>query len=158
MPSTGTLSHYRIPAGPGVRVDSGVVIYSEIPIFYDPMFAKLIVWGADRTEAIRRMNRALEEFRISGVRTTVGFHRAVMNNQAFIGGRLSTRFIEEEYPDSRFTILNDDQARQAAIAIAVDKFIKERRITVQPAPRTRQRSNWKQHHRRERLRSFEGKK
>jgi acetyl-CoA carboxylase biotin carboxylase subunit len=158
MPSTGTLNHYRIPAGPGVRVDSGVVIYSEIPIFYDPMFAKLIVWGADREEAIRRMSRALEEFRISGVRTTIGFHRAVMNNKAFAEGRLSTRFIEEEYPDGRFTTLTDQQARQAAIAIAVDKFIKERRISVQPAVQTRAHSNWKEHHRRENLRVFEGKK
>lgn len=158
MPSTGKLSHYRIPAGPGVRVDSGVVIYSDIPIYYDPMFAKLIVWGADRAEAIRRMNRALEEFRISGVKTTIGFHRAVMNNTAFAEGRLSTRFIEEEYPDGNFTPLTDAQAEQAAIAIAVDKFIKARRIAVDSASRTRGASNWKEHHRRENLRIFEGKK
>ena len=158
MPSTGKLNHYRIPAGPGVRVDSGVVIYSDIPIFYDPMFAKLVVWGADRHEAIRRMDRALEEYRISGVKTTVGFHRAVMNNQAFAEGRLSTRFIEEEYPDGNFMPLSDAQAEHAAIAIAVDKFIKERRIAVESASRTRKSSNWKEHHRRENLRNFEGKK
>jgi acetyl-CoA carboxylase biotin carboxylase subunit len=72
MPSTGTLKNYRIPAGPGVRVDSGVVIFSEVPIYYDPLIAKLIVWGKDRSEAISRTKRALEEYRVSGLKTTIG--------------------------------------------------------------------------------------
>jgi propionyl-CoA carboxylase alpha chain len=130
MPSTGVLKNYRIPAGPGVRVDSGVVIYSEIPIYYDPMIAKLVVWGNNRAEAIARAQRALEEYRISGVKTTIGFHRTVLANARFLKGDLSTGFLQEEYPDSTYRKVDDKMAGHAALAAALDRFLNERKITV----------------------------
>ena len=129
-PSTGTLKHFRIPAGPGVRVDAGVVIFADIPIYYDPMIAKMIVWGHDRTEAIARTKRALEEFRVFGLKTTIGFHRVVMDNATFVKGDLSTRFLEEEYPDNKYTVLDTDTREHAAIVVALDTFMKERHIAV----------------------------
>lgn len=147
MPCTGTLKNYRIPAGPGVRVDSGVVIYSEVPIYYDPLIAKMIVWGKDRTEAIERTKRALEEYRVSGIKTTIGFCRVVMDNKKFIDGDLSTAFIEEEYPDSNFTLLSDELKEQAALAVAVDTFINERKIRLNGGSSNTKTSGWKGYHR-----------
>ncbi len=156
MPSTGTLKNYRIPAGPGVRVDSGVVIHSEIPIYYDPMIAKLSVWGQDRMEAIRRGRRALEEYRLAGVTTTIGFHRVVMDNQTFIDGNLSTRFLEEEYPDNKYSLLNDSLKQKAAIATAIDRFVKERRIMTQQGKQGE--SGWLRRHRADTVKHFSGSK
>ncbi len=83
LPSPGTITFYREPAGPGVRVDSGVDEGSEISPLYDPMIAKLIVRGADREDAIGRMLRALSEYRIGGVKTLIGFHRALLSHPCF---------------------------------------------------------------------------
>ncbi len=97
FPSTGLISLYREPSGPGVRVDSGVYEGFEISLYYDPLIAKLIVWGKDRAEAILRMSRALSEYQINGITTTVEFHQKVMQNEKFQKGELSTNFIEEEF-------------------------------------------------------------
>ena len=156
MPSTGRLNHYRLPAGPGVRVDSGVIIYTEIPIYYDPMIAKLIAWGRDRDEAIARCRRALREYRISGVKSTVGFHRQVLQNEKFRAGDLSTRFLEEEYPDNNYHRLTEEIAEQAAIAAAVDRLMNERKITVAQESNKVCQSRWLAHGRRENLRTFGG--
>ena len=157
MPSTGTLKSYVIPAGPGVRVDSGVVIGSEIPIYYDPMIAKLITWGNDRTEAINRMKRSLEEYRVSGVETTIGFHRVIMENEKFLAGKLSTRFLEEEYPDNVYRRLTDDLRLQAALAVAIDKYTRERKITIARGMQGKTAtSNWLASNRRASLRNFRG--
>jgi acetyl-CoA/propionyl-CoA carboxylase, biotin carboxylase, biotin carboxyl carrier protein len=80
-PAPGTVTSYFEPAGPGVRVDSGVLAGSEITPLYDPMVAKLIVWDADREKATRRMLRALDEFQIEGVRTLIPFHKAIMASE-----------------------------------------------------------------------------
>ena len=156
MPSTGSLKNYRIPAGPGVRVDSGVVIFSDIPIYYDPLIAKLIVWGKDRTEAIERTKRALEEYRVSGIKTTIGFCRIVMDNKKFIDGELSTSFISEEYPDNNFILLNDEMKEHAALAVAVDKFINERKLVFDNSSTKSEISNWKSHFRREGIKRLGG--
>ncbi len=156
MPSTGVLKNYRIPAGPGVRVDSGVVIFSDVPIYYDPLIAKLIVWGKDRDEAISRTKRALEEYRVSGLKTTIGFCRAVMDNKSFVAGKLSTRFLTEEYPDNQYTPLTDAFVRQAALAVALDKFIRERKIALGRTRETSAGSGWVNYYRRGGLRRFGG--
>ncbi|UCD63717.1 MAG: acetyl-CoA carboxylase biotin carboxylase subunit [Candidatus Zixiibacteriota bacterium] len=156
MPSTGTLKNYRSPAGPGVRVDSGVVIFSEVPIYYDPLIAKLIVWGKDRAEAIQRTRRALEEYRVSGLKTTIGFHRTVMDNDSFIKGRLSTRFLQEEYPDGRFASADDTIRLQAALAVALDKFARERKILIGRTAAVPALSSWVSFYRRDGLKNFGG--
>jgi acetyl-CoA carboxylase biotin carboxylase subunit len=95
MPSPGTIRGLRPPGGPGVRYDDGTYAGYTVPIYYDPMIAKLIVWGRDRREAIGRMARALDELRIDGVTTSVSFHRKLMAHPSFIEGALHTGFLEE---------------------------------------------------------------
>src|SRR5690606_37563106 len=94
MPSPGTVTTYHVPGGPGVRVDSHVYEEYVIPPFYDSMIAKLIVTGADRDEAIRRMDRALAEFIIEGVATTIPFHQKVIRSEEFRRGDFGTGFVE----------------------------------------------------------------
>ncbi len=96
MPSPGTILHQEEPVGPGVRVDSGVVSGSEIPIDYDPIVAKLITWGEDRESARGRMAQALREYPILGVETTIPFLHDLIATEAFAGAHLSTRFIDEQ--------------------------------------------------------------
>jgi len=93
FPSPGTITHLREPAGPGVRVDSGVTRLSEVSIHYDPMIAKLAVWGRTRDEAIDRLKRALDEYEVSGITTTLSFFREVVTDVEFVSGRLDTGFI-----------------------------------------------------------------
>ncbi|HZQ16083.1 MAG TPA: acetyl-CoA carboxylase biotin carboxylase subunit [Gaiellaceae bacterium] len=94
LPSPGTITVYREPAGPGVRVDSGVEAGSEVSPLYDPMIAKLIVRGADREDAIGRMLRALGEYRIGGVKTLIGFHRALLSHPCFRAGQTCHGIVE----------------------------------------------------------------
>lgn len=94
MPSPGLVTTYHAPGGPGVRVDSHVYEEYVIPPFYDSMIAKLIVTGADRDEAIRRMDRALAEFIIEGVATTIPFHQKVIRSEEFRRGDFGTGFVE----------------------------------------------------------------
>jgi len=95
IPTPGTLVRYREPAGPGVRVDSGVVQGSTISQYYDNMIAKLIVSGRTRDEAIARAKRALTEYQIGGVDTTIPAHLAILDNADFVAGSVSTRLVEE---------------------------------------------------------------
>jgi acetyl-CoA/propionyl-CoA carboxylase, biotin carboxylase, biotin carboxyl carrier protein len=96
LPSPGTITVYREPSGPGVRVDSGVTAGSEISPLYDPMIAKLIVRGADRADAIGRMLRALGEFEIGGVKTLIGFHKALLSHPCFVAGETCHGIVESE--------------------------------------------------------------
>ena len=93
LPSPGQIGFLREPAGPGIRVDSGVVAGSEISSLYDPMIAKLCTWASDRPAAIARMRRALSEYRIAGVQSNLRFHRRVMRDPVFASGEYDTGFI-----------------------------------------------------------------
>ncbi|MEE8165922.1 MAG: biotin carboxylase N-terminal domain-containing protein, partial [Myxococcota bacterium] len=93
IPSPGLISVYRPPAGPGVRVDAGVEQGTRVTTHYDPLIAKLISWGADRKEAIARLDRALAEFDIQGITTTIPFHRKALRHPEFVSGRYTTNFI-----------------------------------------------------------------
>ena len=104
-PCPGKLTGYRSPGGIGIRVDSGVYNRYMITHYYDPMISKLVAWGRDRQEAIARMQRALYEYIIVGVKTNIPFHKAVMENPHFVSGELSTTFIDHE------TTLIDDMKR-----------------------------------------------
>jgi pyruvate carboxylase subunit A len=95
-PSPGKLLGYRSPGGIGVRVDSGVFTSYSIPPFYDPMISKLVVWGRNRDEAIRRMQRALYEYIIVGPHTNIPFLKAVLANERFQRGEFTTHFVREE--------------------------------------------------------------
>ncbi|MEJ6950086.1 acetyl-CoA carboxylase biotin carboxylase subunit [Natronospora cellulosivora (SeqCode)] len=95
MPSPGKLETYIVPGGPGIRIDSGVFPTYFIPPYYDSMVAKLIVWGEDREQALTRMERALDEFYIEGVKTTIPFHLKILNNSFFRDGDYQTNFIQK---------------------------------------------------------------
>jgi acetyl-CoA carboxylase, biotin carboxylase subunit len=93
MPSPGTITRLRLPHGPGVRDDGGVYEGTEVSIYYDPMISKLAVHGRDRAEAIDRMRRALREYEVGGIKTTLPFFRELMNDEVFVAGDLDTGFI-----------------------------------------------------------------
>ena len=95
LPAPGKIRKYHEPGGPGVRIDSGVYMGYEIPPYYDSMIAKLIVWGRDRSEAINRLNRALFEYQIKGVKTNILLHKVILREPAFLKGQLTTHFIDD---------------------------------------------------------------
>ncbi len=95
MPSPGVISALETPGGPGVRVDSAVYAGYEIPPFYDSMIGKLIVWGRDREETINRARRALGEYRIEGLNTTIPLHARLLGEEAFISGNYDTAYLEK---------------------------------------------------------------
>ncbi len=96
-PSPGKISGYLPPGGPGVRMDSHVYTDYEIPAYYDSLIGKLIVWGEDRPTAIKRMKRALREFAITGIPTTISFHQKILDNSEFLAGNIYTNFIEQHF-------------------------------------------------------------
>jgi acetyl-CoA carboxylase biotin carboxylase subunit len=120
IPSPGRITTWRPPGGSWVRVDAGVSEGGEVPLHYDPLMAKLIVWGGSRDEAARRMSRALAEFTVAGVKTTIPFHRAVMRHPDFLAGRLSTAFVERALGGGReLGAPSAARARAAAVAVAL---------------------------------------
>ena len=119
LPSPGEIRAYRPPAGPGVRVDSGVTRGSFVPPYYDSLVAKLIVHGRSRPEAIRRMERALGEFDIRGVNTTVPFHRAILREPAFQRGALWTTMVADRRIVERMRGRGPWEERVAALAVAL---------------------------------------
>ena len=115
LPETGKLEHYVRPQGPGVRVDDGFEEGMDIPIYYDPMIAKLIAYGDSREQAIERMKRAIGEYVVTGISTTLQFGKWVMNHQAFVDGKFDTGFIPKYYsPDT--TPLQELKPDEEAIA------------------------------------------
>ena len=94
-PAPGRISGYLPPGGPGVRIDSHIYTDYQIPPYYDSLIGKLIVWGSDRPSAIRRMKRALREFALTGVPTTIGFHQRILETPEFLAGEIYTDFIEK---------------------------------------------------------------
>ncbi len=119
MPSVGAVRWLRTPEGPGVRIDSGIAQGSEVSLYYDPMISKLVTWGGHRDEAIARMRRALEEYVISGVQTTIPFHRWVMGHPRFQSGKFHTGFIDESFRAAEALALSDDDRTAAVIAAAL---------------------------------------
>ncbi|MES2387546.1 MAG: acetyl-CoA carboxylase biotin carboxylase subunit [Bacteroidota bacterium] len=116
MPDTGTLQTYVRPQGPGIRVDDGFEQGMEIPIYYDPMIAKLCTYGATRAEAIERMVRAIDEYEITGIRTTLPFCRFVMKHEAFKDGSFDTNFVNRYFTPASLDIpLSDVESEAAAI-------------------------------------------
>ncbi len=101
VPSPGDILVYRPSGGIGVRVDSGVYQGARVTVFYDPMVAKLIAWGRDRNEAIERMRRALFEFVVKGIKTSIPFHQRVLEHPVFLKGRYDTGFIAEHMDGGR---------------------------------------------------------
>lgn len=115
LPDIGTLTTYRIPKGPGIRVDDGYEENMEIPIYYDPLIAKLISHGKTRAESIQRMKRAIDEYKITGIATTLPFGKFVMNHKAFISGQFDTHFIEKYFNPDDLDNSDEEEMQIAAL-------------------------------------------
>lgn len=119
LPDIGTLETYVTPKGNGVRVDDGFEEGMEIPIYYDPMIAKLIVFGSNRAEAIERMIRAIDEYDITGIKTTLDFGKFVMQHEAFRNGNFDTHFVSKYFNSESLSRENEDEAFVAALVAAI---------------------------------------
>jgi acetyl-CoA carboxylase biotin carboxylase subunit len=115
LPDIGTLSVYVRPQGPGIRVDDGYEQGMDIPIYYDPMIGKLIAWGTNRSEAIARLKRAIQEFRINGIETTLSFGLWALDQPAFVEGKFDTHFIETYFTPEVLTEVTPEEAEIAAL-------------------------------------------
>jgi acetyl-CoA carboxylase, biotin carboxylase subunit len=118
LPDIGKLQTYKIPQGLGVRVDDGFVEGMDIPIYYDPMIAKLVTFGKDREEAMERMIRAIDDYQITGIQTTLPFGKFVMQHEAFRSGNFDTHFVKNYFTPDSLKDHKDDEAEVAAMAIA----------------------------------------
>jgi acetyl-CoA carboxylase biotin carboxylase subunit len=143
MPSTGIINQSLLPAGPGVRVDSGIYSGFEISPYYDALIAKLIVHDKNRLDTIARMKRALEEYRVIGVRTNIPFHQALLNNPEFLAGDFNTQFVSQGVPDLSSSDQDQALSRVAALAavLAADQQIRRSALVIQRSKRDT--SNWK---------------
>jgi acetyl-CoA carboxylase biotin carboxylase subunit len=122
LPSPGRITALRAPDGPGVRDDSGVESGGEVPIYYDPLVSKLVTWGADRPQAIARMQRALREYEVRGIRTTVPFFKWMLQQPGFANAEFHTGFLDEvlqQRQNTPFSTVETSLEEVAAIAAAV---------------------------------------
>ncbi len=140
FPSPGLITYLRTPAGPGVRVDSGSYEGWRVPLEYDPLLAKLIVWGDSRASAIARLRRALNEYEVSGIRTNIVFFRSLVNHPDFLAGRLDTGFIDRFLADGFPP--REEPEPEAEFAALVAAALAARRDTAAPAPASSN-SAWK---------------
>jgi acetyl-CoA carboxylase biotin carboxylase subunit len=168
LPASGTVQALQEPAGPGVRVDSSLYPGLQVPLFYDPLLSKLIVWGKDRTQAIARMLRALTEYQIVGVRTTLPFARWLMEHPRYIAGDFSTDFIAEEWETRPKEVAPEPQeggamdgkldATQIAAIVGgllMHEQVEEEKLRRRPATNgSAETSRWREAARRESLRGL----
>jgi acetyl-CoA carboxylase biotin carboxylase subunit len=143
LPSTGMISHMILPTGPGVRVDTGVYPGFEISPYYDSLISKLIVSGETRGEAILRMRRALEEYKIIGVYTNIPFHQRLMDSHRFMGGQYDTRFVEERFSLESAGEGKEGQEEIAAIMATLVAHQQTQRAAHIIQRGERDTSNWK---------------
>jgi acetyl-CoA carboxylase, biotin carboxylase subunit len=141
LPDIGTLETYRLPQGPGVRVDDGFEEGMEIPIYYDPMIAKLITYGENRAQAIERMIRAINEYQITGIETTLGFGKFVMQHEAFTSGNFDTHFVKNYFKPSNLLHENEQEASIAALLAA--KLMQKQTQQFNTVNQTAKTSSWK---------------
>jgi acetyl-CoA carboxylase biotin carboxylase subunit len=141
MPDIGTLVKYRIPSGVGVRVDDAFEEGSSIPIYYDPMIAKLIVHGSDRTDAIAKLTRAIDEYRIVGVETTLPFCKFAINHLAFVSGKFDTHFVKKYFKPEMLNQANPEEEKAASVLVAY--LLENHKNKVSEANQNIKESKWK---------------
>lgn len=145
LPDVGTLQTYVRPQGNGVRVDDGFEQGMEIPIYYDPMIAKLITYGNDRTEAIQKMIRAIDEYQITGVQTTLPFCRFVLEHEAFTSGNFDTHFVSQYFTPEVLKPALDEVEIQLAAVLAAQLFQDRKPVTKGDSQRAEgYRSKWRE--------------
>ena len=122
LPSVGTLTRYDVPSGPHIRVDDGYEAGMEIPIYYDPMIAKLITYGETRAVAIERMKEAIDAYHIEGIATTLSFGKFVCQHEAFVSGHFDTHFVKQHYTKEAIEKEKAD-ARMIAAKVGLKLFL-----------------------------------
>ena len=130
MPGPGLIRHLRSPAGPGIRDDSGVADGFEVPIFYDSLISKVIAWGEDRQQAIRRMTRALSEYEIGGLKTTIPFFQWILHDPDFLAARMDTTLLDRVLAAREgqpFQEVSPESEEAAVIGAALHTFLQGRR-------------------------------
>lgn len=140
LPSTGKITAIQMPTGPGVRVDTGVFPGYEITPYYDSMISKLICYGESRGDAILRMRRALEEYRIMGVKTNIPFHQHMVDSHRFLWGTFDIHFVEEKFSMAERAPVNHLEAAIIATIVAHQQGQKASQLV---APGGRDTSNWR---------------
>lgn len=146
LPDIGKLRIYNPPKGPGVRVDDGFEEGMEIPIYYDSMISKLITYGASREEAIQRMIRAIDEYQISGVETTLGFCKFVMRHEAFVSGKFDTHFVAQYFKPEMLRDTPASEEQDMLAALVTDIFVSKKDrgpILASSVAEVKGVSNWK---------------
>lgn len=143
LPSTGRITHMILPTGPGVRVDTGVYPGFEISPYYDSLISKLVVSGETRGEAILRMRRALEEYKIIGIRTNIPFHQRMLESTRFMAGQYDTRFVEERFSLEAAEEGREDLSHIAAIIATLVAHQQTQRAAHIILRNERDTSNWK---------------
>ncbi|MBT8178566.1 MAG: acetyl-CoA carboxylase biotin carboxylase subunit [Eudoraea sp.] len=131
LPSVGKLERYRLPEGKGIRVDNGFEEGMDVPIYYDPMLSKLITYGKSREEAIELMIRAIDQYEVEGVMTTLPFGRFVCEHDAFRSGNFDTHFVKNYYSPDILRKNEEEEARIAAI-IALKQYLKDQKVLRTP--------------------------
>ncbi len=145
LPDIGTLERYHLPEGVGVRVDNSYEEGMDIPIYYDPMIAKLVTYGKTRTEAIERMIRAINDYQISGIETTLPFGTFAMQHPAYVSGNFDTHFIAQYFTPDKLNNQTEDAEKVAAIAAYIYNEANKGNATTDDTQTTQQGiSNWKQ--------------
>ena len=145
LPSPGKILGLSIPAGPGIRDDGGIYEGYEVPIYYDPLLSKLISWGSNRQEAIQRMRRALQEYRIVGIKTNLPFLRKILEHPAFIKGEIDTHFIERHITGKTMLEVPENLKEVAIIAAALHAYEQEMNRTQQLTQTSQEKvSRWKE--------------
>ena len=142
MPSVGTIERVRFPQGPGVRNDSGIYRGYQVPVFYDSLLAKLVVWGSDREQARLRMVRALDEFVLEGPHHNIAFHAWLALHPEFAAGNLSTRFIEEHWKPSALKP-GPEATNAALLAAALHERAERERVQIGGNAERDRPSTWK---------------
>ncbi len=157
FPSPGLITYLRVPSGPGIRDDSGVEIDSEVSIHYDPLISKLAAWGRTRDEAIDRLRRALDEYEVGGIKTTLPFFREIVRDEEFKSARLDTGFISrfnERRDTARETAEVNETEQDIALIAASVHYAKLQRAAVVENNSSGSQSRWKMVHRSSRLQGF----
>ena len=131
LPSVGNLETYVLPKGEGVRVDNGFEQGMDVPIYYDPMLSKLITYGKDRNEAIQLMLKAIQEYKVEGVSTTLPFGTFVFEHEAFVSGNFDTNFVKKFYSAD---IIKENQAKEAEVAalVALKQYFADQKVLRVP--------------------------
>ena len=135
LPSPGRIVDLRAPAGPGTRDDSGIAAGLDVPIFYDPLISKLVAWAEDRPGAVARMRRALGEYVVTGIKTTVPFFRWLLDQPEFVSGRFHTTYLDQVMADRAgrpFAPPDDSVEDLAAVAAAVQTMIAAESASARP--------------------------